>query len=274
MPDERGPSAIRLVSIYPMLLGTYGDGGNLRVLAQRARLRGLAVEAIELDAGAPVPAGADLYLLGGGEDGAQVAAARALRSHGGLGRAVEAGAVVFAVCAGYQVLGERFPGIDGVAEPGLGVLDVTTTRLPTRAVGELLARPVGGDGVPSGVDATTRTGAPALTEPLTGYENHAGGTTVGAAARPLAIVDVGVGNGTSDAAGRRGEGAVQGRIVGTYLHGPGLARNPQLADLLLSWVVGAALSPLDLGDVAALRAERLAAVGTGPGTARAGRAVS
>ncbi len=235
-------SAIRLVSIYPMLLGTYGDGGNLRVLTARARLRGFEVEPIELDAGEPVPADADLYLLGGGEDDAQVAAARALRRDGGLARAVAHDAVVFGVCAGYQLLGKEFPGSDGVLEPGVELLDVTTTRLPKRAVGELLAEPVSSSGVE-------------LTQPLTGYENHAGGTTLGAGAHPLARVRAGVGNGID-----RLEGAVQGRIVGTYLHGPGLARNPELADLLLSWVVGSALPSLELPAVEALRAERLATV--------------
>jgi lipid II isoglutaminyl synthase (glutamine-hydrolysing) len=243
MPSE---STLRFVSIYPMLLGTYGDGGNLRVLTGRARARGYDVEPIELDAGEPVPAGGDLYLLGGGEDDAQVAAVRALRADGGLARAVAAGAVVFGVCAGYQLLGEQFPGSGGVLEPGLGLLDVTTARLPKRAVGELLAVPVDG---PAG-----------LRQPLTGYENHAGGTTLGPAAAPLARVEVGIGNGTRDAGGSTSEGAVQGRTLGTYLHGPGLARNPELADLLLSWVVGAALPPWDNPDVEALRAERLAAV--------------
>lgn len=237
-----GESAIRLVSIYPMLLGTYGDGGNLRVLTMRARLRGFDVEPIELDAGEPVPVGADLYLLGGGEDDAQVAAARALRRDSGVSRAVEHGAVVFGVCAGYQLLGKEFPGSNGVLEPGLEVLDVTTARLPKRAVGELLAEPVSSSGV-------------ALTQPLTGYENHAGGTTLGAAARPLARVRAGVGNGIDLC-----EGAVQGQVLGTYLHGPGLARNPELADLLLSWVVGSDLAPLDLPAVDALRAERLSTV--------------
>jgi CobQ-like glutamine amidotransferase family enzyme len=242
-------SALRIVSVYPMLLGTYGDGGNLRVLTMRARFRGLAVEPIELDAGKPVPSAADLYLLGGGEDDAQVAAARALRAEGGLARAIEAGAVVFGVCAGYQLLGKEFPGSAGVLEPGLGLLDVSTARLPKRAVGEMLVAPA--------ADV-------ALTQPLTGYENHAGGTSLGPAARALGLVEAGVGNGVGNRVGSAGgpssEGAVQGRIVGTYLHGPGLARNPELADLLLSWAVGSPLPAWENGDVDALRAERLAAV--------------
>lgn len=231
-------STLRFVSIYPVLLGTYGDGGNLRVLATRARARGYDVEAIELDAGEPVPDGADLYLLGGGEDDAQVAAARSLRADGGLARAAAKGAVVFGVCAGYQLLGAVFPGSDGAPEPGVELLDVTTDRLPRRAVGELLAEPC----------------AAGLQQPLTGYENHAGATHLGAAATPLARVEAGVGNGSVF------EGAVQGRMLGTYLHGPALARNPELADLLLTWVVGEALAPWVQADVDALRAERLGAV--------------
>jgi lipid II isoglutaminyl synthase (glutamine-hydrolysing) len=242
-------SAFRFVSVYPMLLGTYGDGGNLAVLAARARIRGYDVETVEIDPGAPVPSGADLYLLGGGEDDSQVAAVRALKADGGLRRAVEAGAVVFAVCAGYQLLGTQFPGSEGILEPGLELLDVTTTRLPKRAVGELLATPA-----PGGPFLGQ------LTQPLTGYENHAGGTALGAAARPLARVQAGIGNGTRDSSGSASEGAVQGRIVGTYLHGPGLARNPELADMLLSWVVGSALPAWENADIDALRAERLAAV--------------
>jgi lipid II isoglutaminyl synthase (glutamine-hydrolysing) len=230
-------SALRLVSIYPVLLGTYGDGGNLRILATRAQARGYDVEAIELDAGEPVPEGADLYLLGGGEDDAQVAAARSLRADGGLARAAAKGAVIFGVCAGYQLLGAVFPGSDGAPESGLELFDVSTDRLPRRAVGELLALPCAED----------------LTQPLTGYENHAGATHLGSSAAPLARVEAGVGNGSIF------EGAVQGRVLGTYLHGPALARNPELADLLLAWVVGQALTPWVQPDVEALRAERLGA---------------
>ncbi|MDQ4133221.1 MAG: hypothetical protein M3179_08470, partial [Actinomycetota bacterium] len=86
----------------------------------------------------------------------------------------------------------------------------------------------------------------------TGYENHAGVTALGPAATPLGRVRVGSGNDAGDGT----EGAITGRVVGTYLHGPALARNPALADLVLSWVAGP-LSPLDDGEVEALRAERM-----------------
>ena len=93
-----------------------------------------------------------------------------------------------------------------------------------------------------------------LSEPLTGFENHRGGTVLGPAARPLAAIVKGAGNRLGDGF----DGAVQGSVVATYLHGPCLARNPQLADLLLSRVVGP-LAPLNLPEVDGLRAERLAA---------------
>src|SRR5690606_19903930 len=131
--------SISLVSIYPTLLGTYGDGGNVMALQHRARLHGLDLEVVQVDPGDPVPESADLYVLGGGEDSAQTAAATALRTDGALKRAADNGAAVLAICAGYQLLGEYFPDATSTPTPGLGILDVRTDRLPKRAVGELAA---------------------------------------------------------------------------------------------------------------------------------------
>lgn len=231
-------STVRIVSIYPNLLGTYGDGGNVLALEHRAGLHGLTVEVNEISPGQAVPRHGDLYVLGGGEDTAQVAAANALRADRGLVQAVNNGASVLAICAGYQLIGNEFPDATGSPSPGVGLLDIRTDRLPKRAVGELLATP--------------SPNAPAtLTEPLTGYENHAGATHLGPDALPFAQVEQGVGNGDVS------EGAISGRVIGTYLHGPCLARNPQLADLLLGWVVGRELEPKPEREVEALRAERL-----------------
>ncbi len=256
-------SAARTVAVvYPDLLGTYGDGGNGLVLAQRASWRGIHVDLIEATSSGPVPR-ADIYCLGGGEDGPQVRAAEALRHDGTLARAVEDGASVLAVCAGYQIVGRSFPDAHGHGRQGVGILDVTTVKGPgPRAVGEVLAEPV----VPGP--------GPVALPTLTGFENHGGVTTVGPGAAPLARVVAGVGNG----GGAGTEGAFSGRVVGTYLHGPVLARNPALADLLLGWALGAdvALEPLDDRAEDALRAERIGAGRSprgrpGPGRATAGR---
>jgi len=239
---------LTVVVVYPDLLGTYGDGGNGLVLARRAEWRGIPVQLLEAPSDQPLPHG-DLYCLGGGEDGPQARAVMALEADGTLVTAVGRGAVVLAVCAGFQIVGRSFPSADGRALPGLGLLDVETVKGKARAVGEVLAQPepigAGGDGV-----ATQRLPA------LTGFENHAGLTVLGPSVQPLARIEVGVGNGDGT------EGAVGGRIVGTYLHGPVLARNPALADLLLAWALDAdvPLEPLNDDEEDALRAERLSAV--------------
>jgi CobQ-like glutamine amidotransferase family enzyme len=228
---------VRIVLVFPALLGTYGDGGNASVLAQRLRWRGIDAETIDVGVDDALPGEADIYVLGGGEDTAQTLAVSRL-ADGTLRRAADAGKQVFAVCAGFQILGETFLDGHGEVHAGLGLIDCRTDRLPgSRAVGELL-----GDPAVDGIAA-----------PLTGYENHGGRTLLGPAAQPLARVRAGIGNGDG------GDGAVQGSVVATYLHGPALARNPALADWLLTRVVGT-LAPIDDAEESELRRERLAFV--------------
>jgi len=257
-----GPSALRIVVVHPDLLGTYGDSGNGAVLADRARWRGLTVELLWVHADQALPVSADVYLLGGGEDGPQVRSAELLRD-GRLGQAVAAGATVLAVCAGFQLLGRTFPGPDRQPRSGLDVLDVVTEkRTGRRAVGEVVVRPAP---PPTHGDAVLAQAATlvALGGPLSGFENHSGGTRLGPGVRPLGDVVTGVGND-----GQGYEGAWHGRVVGTYLHGPVLARNPALADALLTMATGSVPEPLDDTVEAALRAERLAAVGWRPSRRR------
>src|SRR4051794_13214294 len=231
------PDPVRIALIYPSLLGTYGDGGNASVLAQRLRWRGIPAETIDVGLDDALPEQADLFVLGGGEDVAQTLAVSRL-ADGSLARAAAAGKPVFAVCAGFQILGRTFLDGRGTAHDGLGLIDCTTDRLPgPRAVGELLGEPA----------------VEGLSDVLTGYENHGGRTVLGAGARPLAAVRSGVGNGDGV------DGAMQGSVVATYLHGPALARNPALADYLLSRVVGE-LDPIDDAEEQELRRERLAFV--------------
>jgi CobQ-like glutamine amidotransferase family enzyme len=252
-----GESTVRVALVYPDLLGTYGDSGNAVILAQRLRWRGYQAEIVEINAGGHVPDSCDLYVVGGGEDLPQSLAASELNAERPLHRAVERGAAVLAICAGLQVLGRSFVGPDGVDRPGLGLLDCVSTRgTGPRAVGELVVEPTAVANLP----------------PFSGYENHGATTTLGPGAQPAGRVRSGVGNGD----GRHTEGVVAGHIWGTYLHGPALARNPALADLLLSWVVGP-LQPLDDGESTALRTERLHAASAeasagaygGPGWRRA-----
>ncbi|MEU0566436.1 glutamine amidotransferase [Nonomuraea sp. NPDC005983] len=227
-------SALRIVWIYPDLLSTYGDQGNVLVLEQRARRRGVEVETVHVRSADPVPETGDIYLIGGGEDRPQILAAERLRRDGGLHRAIARGASMLAVCAGYQIMGSTFGGEEGQPVAGVGLIDIASTRGPARAVGELVAEVDAALGLPT----------------LTGFENHMGVTHLGPGVKPLSKTVRGVGNGDGF------EGCYAGHIVGTYLHGPALARNPALADLLLGWA-GVEPAPLDDFRYDQLRQERL-----------------
>jgi CobQ-like glutamine amidotransferase family enzyme len=229
---------IKIVWIYPDLLSTYGDQGNCIVLERRAALRGIYTRTTHVRSDEPVPVDGDIYLLGGGEDRPQILAAQRLRADGGLARAAQFGSAIFAVCAGYQLLGTEFGGEEGQPVEGIGLLDIRSGRGEKRAVGEIV-----GDV------------APELNVPrITGFENHQGVTHLGAGVKPLAKTVLGVGNGDGY------EGVYKDHIVGTYMHGPALVRNPGLADLLLRWAVGRELQPIDDSWAGKLREERLKAV--------------
>lgn len=233
---------IKIALVYQSLLGIYGDRGNATVLVRRLKLRGFDPELVEVSPGDPVPEDAQVYLMGGGEDGAQTSAVRMLKADGGLHRGLDAGASLLAVCAGYQIAGNTFTvGENDTVIDGLGLLDVSTVRGPQRAVGEILSR---------WTTDTKRAGDDLL---LTGFENHGGFTTLGSGATPLAKVEVGVGNGDGT------EGAVQGKVIGSYPHGPVLARNPALADHLVEMALGTELEPLANPAVDELRAQRIRA---------------
>lgn len=207
---------LSIIRLYHDLLGTYGDQGNAEVLIHRAKARDLEVELIEVSPGQAVPRNGDIYLLGGGEDGPQLAALEMLRQDGGLNYAAAGGATVFAVCAGFQIIGTSLDSVNGKLS-GLGLVDADTvyTSAP-RSVGELVVQPLRG-GLPV----------------LTGFENHQGLTELGPEMPPLGTVINGNGNGFNET-----EGVWHGNVFGTYMHGPALARNPELADVVLQSAVG------------------------------------
>ncbi len=116
---------MRICVPYPELLGTYGDGGNGVVLAQRLRWRDHPAELVSPSLDQALPQDCDIYLLGGGEDAPQTLATDRLREHD-LSAIVDRGAVVLAVCAGLQLVGRSFTDATGATVPGIGLLDCTT----------------------------------------------------------------------------------------------------------------------------------------------------
>ena len=202
---------LMLVHLYPREMNIYGDTGNVLVLRRRLEWRGLPVDVVPVSVGDPLPTGADILLGGGGQDAAQGEIGADFASRGAELRAMaDDGVVMLTICGSYQMLGHEFVTQEGVRIAGTGVLDVTTQGQATRLIGN------------NHVD-TPDAGR------LVGYENHSGLTTLGPDVRPLGRTPAGRGNNGRDGT----EGAVRDNVIGTYLHGPVLAKSPRFADDLL-----------------------------------------
>lgn len=215
---------IRVGHLYADYLNIYADRGNIAVLAERARARGHELDVQNISVGDAVPAGIDLFYVGGGQDREQELVAHELATKApALLEAANRGAVFLAVCGGYQLLGRSYRDVAGNVLPGIGLLPLETVAGERRMIGDVLLECDWADG---------RT--------LAGFENHAGRTLLDERAEPLGRVLSGFGNdGTSGY-----EGCRSGRIYGTYLHGPLLPRNPWFADRLLAEALGDELAPL------------------------------
>jgi len=219
--------------LYPDLMNIYGDRGNILTLLKRAEWHGYEPRLVELQRGAAqMMDDVDVFFFGGGQDREQALIYDDLREfkQDSLQKAVAEGAQVLAVCGGYQLLGHYYQTADGERFDGIGLIDVTTQAGKKRFIG----------------DVVVQTSIEGL-EPssLVGFENHSGRTFLGPEARPLGKVLMGKGNNGSD----RTEGCVQGGIIGTYLHGSLLPKNPHLADHLIGAALrrrgGGVLSTLD-----------------------------
>ena len=205
---------LEIIRIHNELLGTYGDRGNADVLKYRAGLGKIRARVTDISYRDPLPNSGDIYLLGGAEDAAQLLSLSALRKGSILSRAAQKGAVVLAICAGFQIIGRKYVTRDEELE-GLGLLDVMTTPGDKRLVGDIAVQS-------SLFDVL-----------MTGFENHSSITTLGKDVEPFGKVIAGNGNGLAGF-----DGAMENNVFGTYLHGPVLARNPEFADLLLARAVG------------------------------------
>jgi CobQ-like glutamine amidotransferase family enzyme len=203
--------------LYPDYLNIYADRGNIAVLARRAAWRGHELEVRPLSVGDEVrPGDHDLLYVGGGQDREQALVAEDLaRKAVGVLEAVASGAVVLAVCGGYQLFGRSYRDLNGAELPGIGLFPLETIAGTTRMIGDVL------------LECELE---PGERRTLAGFENHAGRTVLDPGAEPLGRVLAGFGND-----GESGhEGCRVGRAVGTYLHGPLLPRNPWFADWLLA----------------------------------------
>lgn len=230
--------SVHIVHLYASEMNIYGDNGNVAVLRRRLEWRGIDVAVSRLGVGDQVPSDTHLLVGGGGQDAGQAVITDDLASKGpDLRAAADAGVPMLLICGMYQMAGHYFAPFDAPRLAGVGLLDLHTEAGPTRLIGNIA------------VDSDLG--------PLVGYENHSGLTYLGADARPLGTTAVGQGNNGTDGT----EGARRDNVIGTYLHGPVLAKAPSMADHLLSEALAAAgmsrdLEPLD--DSLAEQAARVA----------------
>lgn len=239
-------TSVTIAHLYPDDMNTYGDSGNLLALRQRLQWRGYHVDVVEVHSGMAFNLNqADLVLGGGGQDAGQMRIGADLRTRSGpLTAAARDGLPMLLVCGLYQLFGDGFVTATGQEIDGIGVFSAITRGSSTRLIGNIeLASPFGR---------------------LVGFENHSGQTTLLADQQPLGHVVRGWGNNDHTTL----EGAVTHNVIGTYLHGPILPKNPMLTDHLIRCAlqrrnITQELAPLDdqlelsAADAAARRPQRL-----------------
>lgn len=219
MPEAmKDQEPLRIVHLFPDLLNLYGDGGNVNILEKRCLWRGIPVEVEAIHYGQSTDlAQADIVVMGGGPDREQKLASEGLFAmKDDIKRYVENGGVLLAICGGYQILGENWLMGDESVE-GLSIIDAKTVRA--------------GKGFDRLIDNIVLE-SPIAKLPVVGFENHAGRTKLGKDAKPFGTVISTVGHGNDDTSGA--DGVVYKNTIGTYLHGPLLGKNPEVADHLIA----------------------------------------
>jgi len=205
---------LTICHLYPELLNLYGDRGNIITLVRRCEWRGLPVQVREVTMGESIDfSKIDILFLGGGSDREQNIITDDLeRRAPELNRVIEGGLVTLAICGGYQLLGKFYRTLDGREIPGLGLIDFHTIAGTRRLVGNIAIE----------IRLVEKSIA------VVGFENHSGQTFIGKL-NPLGRVLRGYGNNGVDG----GEGLHYKNVFGTYLHGPLLPKNPDLADRMI-----------------------------------------
>lgn len=202
---------LNLLQLYPKDMNIYGDWGNTLVLKRRLEWHGYDVRLLEYNPGDEFPQDVDLVVGGGGQDSGQSKICSDLQKIGPKLQALADDDVpMLAICGMYQLFGKFFKTKTGEKIPGIGILDIETAGGNERLIGNI-------------VTSSEQFGL------IVGYENHSGLTTLGADVQPLGQVIRGAGNNNRDET----EGARYRNVIGTYLHGSLLPKNPAIANWLI-----------------------------------------
>ena len=202
---------IKIGHLYPDLLNLYGDRGNIQCMKKRCEWRGIEAEVQAFHITDKIDfSDLDIVLLGGGSDREQMLVCEKLKPiQADMKAYVEDGGSVLAVCGGYQLLGHYYDTEEGRIE-GLSLVDLYTEHGDPRLISNIVLE------------------NEMFAHPIVGFENHGGRTYIGDN-KPFGKVLFGHGNNEKDGT----EGVLYKNIVGTYLHGPLLPKNPHISDYLI-----------------------------------------
>lgn len=206
---------VNILQLYPRDMNIYGDHGNLLVLAQRAKWHGYTPNIMSYNPGDTFPDDVDIIIGGGGQDSGQdKIQADLLKIGSGLHELAEQGVPMLMICGLYQLFGNFFKTQDGHVIEGIKLLNIETVAGSERLIGNIVTRSNEFDDI-------------------IGYENHSGQTFLGEGVQPLGTVIYGAGNNSKDGH----EGARYKNVIGSYLHGSLLPKNPAIADWLLEQAI-------------------------------------
>lgn len=203
---------LNILELYPKDMNIYGDSGNVLILKKRAEKRNISVNILSYNIGDSFPKNVDIVVAGGGQDSGQEKVNKdLLKIKDKLKKLAENYTPMLLICGSYQLFGNYFRTNEGKVLKGIGILNAYTEATNERMVGNIIT-----ESVPFGE--------------IIGYENHSGKTTLEGDTLPLGLVKLGAGNNGEDST----EGARYKNVVGTYLHGSLLPKNPKIADFLIS----------------------------------------
>lgn len=203
---------LNILELYPKDMNIYGDSGNVLVLKKRAEKRNISVNILSYNIGDSFPKNVDIVVAGGGQDSGQEKVNKdLLKIKDKLKKLAENYTPMLLICGSYQLFGNYFRTNEGKVLKGIGILNAYTEATNERMIGNIIT-----ESVPFGE--------------IIGYENHSGKTTLEGDTLPLGLVKLGAGNNGED----NTEGARYKNVIGTYLHGSLLPKNPRIADFLIS----------------------------------------
>lgn len=201
---------IHIIHLYPKEMNIYGDTGNVLVVSKRAQWHGLKVKVTKVGLGQAIPNDADIIVSGGGQDTGQLKIVDDLQTKKvALTSMAKDGVAMLVICGTYQLFGHKFTTIKKDVLPGIGLFDLETIGGEERLIGNIVTKTHFGE--------------------IVGYENHSGLTVLAKGQKPFGKVIRGAGNNGKDET----EGAIFNNVIGTYLHGPLLPKNPRVADELI-----------------------------------------